>query len=52
MLLVLADKNNDPRAFYGIALLFKEGWGVSKDDETAIEYYKKGSKSRPYKSHV
>jgi TPR repeat protein len=43
MLLVLADKNNDPRAFYGIALLFKEGWGVSKDDETAIEYYKKAA---------
>ena len=43
MLLVLADKNNDPRAFYGIALLFKEGWGVSKDDKTAIEYYKKAA---------
>jgi|TARA_B110000444_G_scaffold255489_1_gene289975 hypothetical protein len=43
MLLTLADKNNDPTAFYGIALLFKEGWGVSKNSKTAIEYYKKAA---------
>jgi TPR repeat protein len=43
MLLMLADKNNDSRAFYGLALLFKEGWGVSKDEKIAIEYFKKAA---------
>jgi len=43
ILLSLAEKNNDPRAFYGIALLHKEGWGVKKNEKIAFEYYQKSA---------
>ncbi|MFT6300646.1 MAG: TPR repeat protein [Saprospiraceae bacterium] len=33
----------DARAYYGIAHLRKEGWGVDQDAVIAIEYYKKAA---------
>ena len=42
MLFPLAEQG-DPRAQYGLALLYKEGWGTEKDTQKAIEYYQKAA---------
>jgi len=44
MLLPLAEEGN-PQAQYGIAILYKEGWGTEKDVHKAIEYYQKAAKA-------
>lgn len=44
MLLPLAEEGN-PQAQYGIAILYKEGWGTEKDVHKAIEYYQKAAES-------
>jgi len=43
MLQLFAEADADPRAYYGIAHLRKEGWGVDKNAVIAIEYYKKAA---------
>lgn len=42
MLLPLAEEGN-PQAQYGIAILYKEGWGTEKDVHKAIEFYQKAA---------
>ena len=42
MLLPFAEKD-DPRAYYGIALLYKDGWGVQKNSKQAIDFYQKAA---------
>jgi TPR repeat protein len=43
MLLPHAEDGN-PQAQYGLAILYKEGWGTDKDVHKAIDYYQKAAK--------
>ena len=38
----LAEKG-DAEAQYGVAILYKEGWGTDKNPEKALEYYEKAA---------